>query len=262
VLNYQIVTVNAFAVEVSTALALVKIIGVNIHMRTVLAIALCIVLTSCTNNAQDNVELKSSKDSVSYAIGVQIGTSFRTQEIDIDRDILMAALNHSMNDTNQVLNEEQVMAVMNSFQMEMAAKQQEKQMKAGAENKEIGVAFLAENAKKEGVKVTASGLQYKVITEGTGAIPTKEDKVVCHYTGKLIDGKKFDSSLDRGEPATFPVTGVIAGWTEALQIMPVGSKWILYIPSELGYGERGAGGDIGPNATLIFELELLSIEGK
>ncbi len=231
-------------------------------MRTVLAIALCIVLTSCQNNAQDNVELKSQKDSISYAIGMNIGNSFRTQEIEVDRDVLMAGMKNAMEEKNVKLTEEQAMAVMQAFQQQMMQKQMEKQKKQGEENKVEGDKFLAENAKKEGVKVTASGLQYKVVKMGDGAIPTKDDKVECHYKGTLIDGKVFDSSYDRGQPATFPVTGVIPGWVEALQMMPTGSKWILYIPGNLAYGERGAGQDIGPNATLIFEIELLKILPK
>lgn len=233
-------------------------------MRTVLAIALCIVLTSCENNAQDkNVDLKTEKDSVSYAIGMNIGNNFRMQEVDVDLDILLTAMHHTVKDTGKAqLTEDEAMAVINAWQQKMMAKQQEKAMKQGEENKTAGEKFLAENKTKDGVKVTESGLQYKIIKEGNGPIPTKDDKVVCHYTGKLIDGTKFDSSHDRGQPATFPVTGVIPGWTEALQMMPVGSKWMLYIPSDLGYGERGAGQDIGPNSTLIFEIELLSIEGK
>ncbi|MGH9569716.1 MAG: FKBP-type peptidyl-prolyl cis-trans isomerase, partial [Candidatus Angelobacter sp.] len=129
-------------------------------------------------------------------------------------------------------------------------------------NKKEGEAFLAANKTKEGVITTPSGLQYKVLKQGTGPKPTTTDKVVCNYKGTLINGKEFDSSYKRGEPATFPVNGVIKGWTEALQLMPVGSKYQLFIPADLAYGERGAGADIGPDATLIFEVELLSIEGK
>ena len=231
-------------------------------MRTLFAIALCIVLTSCENNAQDKVELKSDIDSVSYAIGMQIGQSFKQQEIEVNLDILKSAITHSINDTNLALTQEQTMAVMMKFQQQMQMNMEEKQKKAGEENLSEGQKFLEENKAKEGVKVTESGLQYKVLKQGDGPVPSKDDKVSVHYTGKLLSGKVFDSSVERGQPATFPVTGVIPGWVEALQMMPVGSKWELYIPPDLGYGERGAGADIGPNAVLIFEVELLGIEGK
>ena len=133
---------------------------------------------------------------------------------------------------------------------------------AGGANKQAGDAFLAANKSKESVVTLPSGLQYKILTEGTGPKPTASDSVVCNYRGTLIDGKEFDSSYQRGQPATFPVGQVIKGWTEALQLMPVGSKWQLFIPSELAYGSRGAGADIGPNSTLIFEVELISIKDK
>jgi FKBP-type peptidyl-prolyl cis-trans isomerase FklB len=146
------------------------------------------------------------------------------------------------------------------FQTEMHQKQQEKMQQAGATNKKEGDAFLAANKSKEGVVTLPSGLQYKILTAGTGPKPKSSDSVVCNYKGTLIDGKEFDSSYKRGQPATFPVAGVIKGWTEALQLMPVGSKWQLFVPSDLAYAERGSGPDIGPNATLIFEVELLSIQ--
>jgi len=142
------------------------------------------------------------------------------------------------------------------------SKQQEKMKVAGELNKKEGVEFLAANKSKEGVVILPSGLQYKILTEGTGPKPTASDTVVCNYRGTLISGAEFDSSYKRGQPASFPVNGVIKGWTEALQLMPVGSKWQLFVPAELGYGDRGAGADIGPGATLIFEVELLSIQSK
>src|SRR5438874_7723429 len=148
------------------------------------------------------------------------------------------------------------------FQQEMMAKGETKNKADAEKNQKAGDAFLAENARKEGVKTTASGLQYKVLKSGSGASPKKTDSVKVHYHGTLIDGKVFDSSVQRGEPVTFQVGGVIPGWVEALQLMPVGSKWKLFIPSKLAYAERGAGRDIGPNSALIFEVELLSIGGK
>jgi FKBP-type peptidyl-prolyl cis-trans isomerase FklB len=144
----------------------------------------------------------------------------------------------------------------------MRKKQQEKMQEEGSVNKKEGDAFLAANKGKDGVVTLPSGLQYKIIKEGTGPKPTTNDTVMCNYKGTLIDGKEFDSSYKRGQPATFPVGGVIKGWTEALQLMPVGSKWQLFIPSDLAYGDRGAGADIGPGSTLIFEVELMSIEAK
>ena len=147
-------------------------------------------------------------------------------------------------------------------QNDLRKKQQEKMQVMGEANKKEGEAFLATNKAKQGVVTLPSGLQYKILKEGTGPKPTATDSVVCNYRGTLINGTEFDSSYKRGQPATFPVVGVIKGWTEALQLMPVGSKWQLVIPSSLAYGERGAGGDIGPNATLIFEVELMSIQEK
>jgi FKBP-type peptidyl-prolyl cis-trans isomerase FklB len=227
-------------------------------MRTILALCAVFMLAQGIVFAQAGVELKSRKDSISYSIGMNLGQNFKQQSLDVTAEVLAAGLKDMLADKPK-LTQEQAMAVLNSFQQEMMAKMQAERAASGSKNKEEGAKFLAENKKKEGVKVTESGLQYKVIKEGTGEIPKSTDKVKTHYTGTLIGGKKFDSSVDRGEPAEFPVTGVIKGWTEALQLMKVGSKWTLYIPSELAYGENGAGPDIGPNATLIFDIELLEI---
>ncbi|MDT8322655.1 MAG: FKBP-type peptidyl-prolyl cis-trans isomerase [Bacteroidota bacterium] len=228
-------------------------------MRFLSILTLALLLMSCQNNAQENVELKTRKDSVSYAIGYNIGTNFKMQSIEVDPAVVAAAMRDIMNEGDTKLTEEEAQQVWMSYQQEMMAKQQQEREASGAKNKEAGVKWLAENKDKEGVVTTESGLQYKVIEMGEGPKPSQTDKVRVHYRGRLIDGTQFDSSYDRGEPAEFPVGGVIAGWTEALQLMPVGSKWEVYIPSELGYGERGAGDDIGPNATLIFEVELLEI---
>jgi FKBP-type peptidyl-prolyl cis-trans isomerase FklB len=151
---------------------------------------------------------------------------------------------------------------MAAFQKEMMAKQQELAKRLGEKNKKEGEAFLSENRKKEGIKALPSGLQYKVVKAGTGKKPKSTDTVTTHYRGTLIDGTEFDSSYRRGQPASFPVSGVIPGWTEALQLMEEGAKWQLFIPPNLAYGERGAGSQIGPNATLIFEIELISIQEK
>ncbi|MBR9977200.1 MAG: FKBP-type peptidyl-prolyl cis-trans isomerase [Bacteroidetes bacterium] len=217
------------------------------------------LLTSCQNNAQD-VDLKTRKDSVSYAIGYNIGQSFKMQKIDVDADVVAAAMRDLLTEQEPKLTEEQSQEIWMSYQQEMMAKAEEDRQSQGVTNEEEGKKFLAENEKKEGVVTTESGLQYKVITMGEGPKPTADDQVRVHYRGTLIDGTQFDSSYDRGEPAVFPVTGVISGWSEVLQLMPVGSTWEVYIPSELGYGPQGAGEDIGPNATLIFTVELMGIE--
>lgn len=229
-------------------------------MRFLSLFVAMLLLISCENNAQQSRELKTRKDSVSYAIGLNIGQSFKSQNIEADPAVIAAAMNDVLNEAELKLTEEQGQKVWLSYQQELMAKMQEEQQKKGAVNKEAGEKFLAANKKKDGVVTTASGLQYKVVTMGDGPKPTSSDKVKVHYRGTLIDGKQFDSSYDRGEPAVFPVTGVIAGWTEVLQLMPVGSKWEVYIPSELAYGERGPSEEIGNNSTLIFTVELLGIE--
>ena len=205
--------------------------------------------------------LKTQKDKVSYAIGMQVASNLSRQSLDVDPDVLMKGLKDQMAG-KPLMTEVEAHTTMSQVFAELRAKQEEKMKEAGEANKKTGEEFLAANKTKEGVVTTPSGLQYKVIKQGTGPKPTASDTVVCNYRGTLIDGKEFDSSYKRGEPATFPVSGVIKGWTEALQLMPVGSKYELYIPSQLAYGERGAGPDIGPNTTLIFEVELLSIQGK
>ncbi|HOJ05538.1 MAG TPA: FKBP-type peptidyl-prolyl cis-trans isomerase [Bacteroidota bacterium] len=230
-------------------------------MRFIAILTVSMLLMSCENNAQNVKELKTHKDSVSYAIGYSIGQNFKMQSVDVDPVILAAAINHvTKDDKSALMTEEVAQQVMMAYQTELMAKQEEERKAKGAKNKTEGEKFLAANKSKEGVITTASGLQYQVIKMGDGPKPTTADRVKCHYTGTLIDGKKFDSSVDRGEPAVFPVTGVIKAWTEVLQLMPVGSKFKVFIPSELGYGEQGAGQDIGPNSVLIFEIELLGIE--
>ncbi len=195
-------------------------------------------------------------DSVSYGIGNTIGRNLQKDGLDsIDVDLLARGIREVFEGKPAAMTPEAAQAVIQGY---VAGIQQKKQ----AANVEKGQKFLAENAKKEGVKTLPSGLQYTIVKEGTGPKPTAEDKVTTHYHGTLVDGKVFDSSVGRGQPVTFAVNGVIPGWTEALQLMPVGSKWKLFIPSNLAYGERGAGGDIGPNETLIFDVELISIEGK
>jgi FKBP-type peptidyl-prolyl cis-trans isomerase len=202
---------------------------------------------------------KTEKEKVSYMVGMDVGGSLYQIKDEIDVDTLARAIADILGDREPAMTQEQAMEVRQAFMQRLQAEHASKQAEEASRNKAAGEAFLAENRTKPGVQTTASGLQYKVITEGKGRKPTESDQVKVHYTGTLIDGTKFDSSHDRGQPATFPLNGVIPGWTEGLQLMNVGSKYMLYIPSELAYGERGTPGPIGPNATLVFEVELLEI---
>lgn len=211
-------------------------------------------------DAQQKTTLKSQKDKVSYIIGLNIGTNFKQQSLEIDTDLLLKGIKDALTNATPLIGEKESQEVMQAFQKEMIAKQTERAKQIGDKNKKEGEVFLAENKKKPGVKTLASGLQYKALKEGTGKTPKTTDTVIVHYRGTLLDGKEFDSSYKRNEPTTWPTNKFIAGWTEALQLMKVGSKWQLFIPSKLAYGEGGAGGDIGPNATLIFEIELLRIK--
>jgi len=200
------------------------------------------------------------KDKVSYVIGRQIGTNLKNQSIDINPDVMAIGVSEVFSGKPSSLTDAESQDVMKSFQQDIAAKQAAKKKLEADKNKKEGDDFLAKNKKVKGVKVMPSGLQYKVIVNGKGEKPAATDTVVVNYRGTLINGKEFDSSYKRGTPATFPVNGVIKGWTEALQLMKTGSKWELYIPSDLAYGERGAGADIGPNETLVFSVELMSIQ--
>ena len=191
---------------------------------------------------------------------MDLGNQLKTQSISIDPAVFGRGLEDAMSGRKTLLTVDEVKAVINELQKTMMAKQMEGAKVAGDKNKGEGDAFLAANKSKPGVITLPSGLQYKVVVTGTGKTPTIDDTVVCQYRGTLIDGKEFDSSYSRNQPATFPVKGVIKGWTEVLQLMPVGSKWQVFIPSSLGYGERGAGGLIGPNAALVFEIELVAIK--
>ena len=225
-----------------------------------LSIVIAAVALASTCFAQEKTELKDTKDKVSYSIGLDIGSTFKKQKMDINLDILQKGLKDGVSGAKPLLTEDEVKATMTAYSKEMTEKQMNANKEAGIKNAAAGEVFLSENKKKEGVKTTASGLQYKVLKEGTGPTPKSTDSVTTNYRGTLIDGTEFDSSYKRGEPATFPVSGVIKGWTEALLLMKVGSKYQLYIPHVLAYGERGAGQDIGPNETLIFEVELLAIK--
>ena len=225
-----------------------------------LSIVISAVALASTCFAQEKTELKDTKDKVSYSIGLDIGSTFKKQKMDINLDVLQKGLKDGVSGAKPLLTEDEVKATMTAYSKEMTEKQMNANKEAGMKNAAAGEVFLSENKKKEGIKTTASGLQYKVLKEGTGPTPKSTDSVTTNYRGTLIDGTEFDSSYKRGEPATFPVSGVIKGWTEALQLMKVGSKYQLFIPHTLAYGERGAGQDIGPNETLIFEVELLAIK--
>lgn len=206
--------------------------------------------------------LKDTKEKFSYALGLSLGTNLHQQDVDIDPNIVAQGLKDASSNGKHLLTDQEAAAVLTQMQGEVRQKQMAKMKEMESKNKADGAAFLAANRAKPGVVTLPSGLQYKIITAGTGPKPTASDTVVCNYRGTLTDGKEFDSSYKRGQPATFPVSGVIKGWTEALQLMPVGSKWQLVIPAELGYGDRGAGADIAPGSTLVFEVELLSIQSK
>jgi FKBP-type peptidyl-prolyl cis-trans isomerase FklB len=231
-------------------------------MKLRLIAALGILFLASQVSAEENLLLKKQKDKVSYIIGMEIGKNFKKQSIDIDPDILTKGIKDAISGGKPLLTEQEIQETMVTFQKEMMAKQEELAKKLGENNKKEGEAFLAENKKKDGVKTLPSGLQYKVTKAGTGKKPKLTDTVTTQYRGTLIDGTEFDSSYRRGQPVSFPLTGVIPGWTEALQLMEEGAKWQLFIPPNLAYGERGAGRDIGPNATLIFEIELISIQEK
>jgi FKBP-type peptidyl-prolyl cis-trans isomerase len=202
------------------------------------------------------------EDRFSYALGMNLGMQLHRQSVDVDPNLLIEGLKDALAGGKTKLTEEEVRATFTEMQAAVTKKQQEKTAAMGEANKKEGAEFLAANKTKPGVVTLPSGLQYKIITTGTGPKPTTADSVVCNYKGTLINGKEFDSSYKRGQPATFPVTGVIKGWTEALQLMTVGSKWELFVPADLAYGEQQRGPDITPNSTLIFEVELMSIQEK
>lgn len=231
-----------------------RILGVSLAFSLVLMAAGC-------GAGEKKIELNDQKAKVSYGIGMSLGTDFKAQGIEIDPDVMVQAIKDVTTGGKTLMTEEEVRKVITDFQKELVAKQEAKAKEGGIKNLKDGEAFLAENSKKAEVVTLPSGLQYKVEKKGTGKKPGPSDTVTVHYKGTLIDGTEFDSSYKRGEPVSFPVGGVIPGWTEALQLMEEGSKWQLFIPAKLAYGERGAGAQIGPNSTLIFDVELLKVEG-
>jgi FKBP-type peptidyl-prolyl cis-trans isomerase len=205
--------------------------------------------------------LKTEKDKQSYAIGMNIGKNIHRDGVDVDPNILLRGMKDAIGGGKTALTDDEAKGVMANLQANLRKEQAEKAQLAGEANKKAGDAFLAANKTKDGVVTLPSGLQYKILTQGSGPKPTATDTVVCNYKGTLLDNTEFDSSYSRNQPLTIPVGGVIKGWTEALQLMPVGSKWQLFIPSDLAYGPQ-AKGPIGPNSTLIFDVELLSIQEK
>src|SRR5215469_3766242 len=217
--------------------------------------------SSTASKSAAPVALTTQKQKNSYALGMSIGLGFQKQGIDksIDTSLVVRGFRDSIAGSKTAMTEDEMKAALQQLRTEVMSAQEAKAKEAGTANRKEGETFLAENKSKDGVKTLPDGLQYKVLTEGNGPKPASTDTVTVNYRGTLINGKEFDSSYKRGQPASFPVTGVIKGWTEALQLMPVGSKWQLFIPAELAYGDRGAGADIGPGDTLIFEVELLSI---
>ena len=210
--------------------------------------------------AMDSTPLTTETDKLSYSIGADLGKNFKKQGIEINPAAMTKGLQDGAAGSQLLLSEEQMKEVLNTFQKNLLAKRQAEFTKTADANKAKGEAYLSQNKTKEGVVALASGLQYKIVQAGTGVKPSKDDTVTVDYTGKLIDGQVFDSSEKTGKPATFKVSQVIPGWTEALQLMPAGSTWEVYIPSALAYGPRSVGGPIGPNETLVFKIHLISVQ--
>lgn len=229
-------------------------------MRKIGIVILGFVLLAVQVNAEEKQVFQSQQEKISYGIGVSVARNFQLQGVEIDPDVMIKGLKDALSGGKLLITEDDLRATLNTYQAQLIQKQTEVRKVAAEKNKREGDAFLDENKKKEGVVTLSSGLQYKILTKGDGKIPTDADTVECNYRGSLINGTDFDSSYQTGKPATFKVSAVIPGWIEALKLMPVGSKWQLFIPSQLAYGERGAGLQIGPNATLIFEVELLAIK--
>lgn len=235
-----------------------------------LAVVSAISLSACNEKSQTpaadaaaataEVALSSPEQRLSYGVAQNVAKQMKASGLPLDNAAFVAGFNDVMNDRPARMSDEEIAAEMQAYQDKVMKEKQAEMDKIASENEQAGKVYLEENAKREGVVVTDSGLQYEVVEKGEGAVPTASDRVVVHYAGKLIDGTEFDSSYARNEPAKFGVGQVIPGWTEALQMMPVGSKWKLTIPAELAYGAAGAGGRIPPNSTLVFDVELLDID--
>ena len=229
-------------------------------MMIVTGALLLLLLAGSGFAADQKTELKSEKDKVSYSIGTSIGQDFKRQDIDVNVDVLSQAIRDVLEEKTPAMSQQEIQETLVNFKQKMVAQQKAKQEEMAVKNAKEGKEFLAANAEKEGVVTRPSGLQYKVLEEGGGKSPTKDSTVTVDYKGTLIDGTVFDSSYQRGKSATFGVGDVIPGWTEALPLMKEGAKWRLFIPADLAYGERGAGPVIGPNATLIFDVELKKVD--
>lgn len=237
--------------------------------KALLTLACLLFLATACNQKDDSAEtsatpetLTTQQEKVSYAIGMDIGRTISQQGLEVDPEFVALGIGHAFSNATTLLTPDEAKEVLMQWQQELMEERAQEIKKQAEENAAAGKAFLEENAKKEGVLTLESGLQYKVIEAGNGTSPAEDDIVTVHYKGTLVDGTEFDSSYSRNEPATFPVNGVIKGWTEALQKMKTGDHWMIYIPAELAYGERQAGPTIGPNSTLIFDVTLLSIQDK
>lgn len=227
----------------------VKIVGL---------LALCLVSTQSFGQ----VSVKTDKEKLSYSLGYQFGQNAKRNTLDLDPDVFAAAIKDVLSDGKPAMTDDEMRAVVQDFQQKLQQKMMAQVQEQANKNKKDGDAFLVKNKKNKGMVTLASGLQYKVIKAGTGKKPTLADSVTAHYSGKLINGQEFDSSYKRGEPAAFPLNGVIKGWQEALPLMQEGAKWEVVIPPELGYGPNGVGQSIGPNETLIFEIELIAVRSQ
>jgi FKBP-type peptidyl-prolyl cis-trans isomerase FklB len=229
-------------------------------MKSIWLVITGVLILSSPVMGEEKSVLKTQKEKSSYVIGLDVGRALKKGGVEIDADLFARGVRDALVGGKLLMTEQEIKETMNAFQREMTAKQTEARNQLAEKNKKEGETFLAENGKKPGVITLPSGLQYKVLRPGTGKKPQAQDIVKVHYRGTLINGTEFDSSYQRGQPVSFQVNRVIPGWTEALQLMEEGAKWQIFIPSRLAYGERGAGEDIGPHATLIFEVELLAIE--
>jgi len=230
-------------------------------MKLFLSMVLGVVLLAGQASAEEKKVLQTTKEKQSYSMGADIGARMKSQSIEVETDAFVQGVKDALSGEKKLMTDDEIRETLAALQKDLREKQAERNKMLGEKNKKEGEAFLAENKKKEGVKTLPSGLQYKVIKEGTGKAPKADDTVVCNYRGTLMDGTEFDSSYKRGEPATFPLNQIIPGWTEALQLMKEGAKWQLFIPAALAYGEQSTG-IIGPNSVLIFEIELISVKDK
>jgi len=232
----------------------------GIRMRISIITFLCLIFLCNVSLAEDKTALETEDERISYSVGYQMGGDFKNQKLNIQPETFLKGIQDALAATQPAMSEQEMRQTLIDLKTKVEAQQREEKLAMTEKNRESGKAFLESNAKKEGVKTVQSGLQYKVLTEGDGEPPKATDTVTVHYRGTLIDGTEFDSSYSRNQPATFALNRVIPGWTEGLQLMKPGAKLMLFIPPELAYGERGAGAQIGPNSTLIFEVELLEVK--